>query len=124
MADRFHLFLVPMKAAHGEFVKYDELVKAQAERDAALQELSETESALRCEREWYEEARDAALQELSETESALRCEREWHEGVRDDRNKAWADLARMERSRDLWFKVSIVLAIATAFLSFWIKVTS
>ena len=99
MADRYHLFLVPMKAAHGEFVKHDELVKTQAERDAALQELSETESALRCEHEWYE-------------------------GACDDRNKAWADLARMERSRDFWCKVSLVLTIATAFLSFWIKVTS
>lgn len=99
MADRFHLFLVPMKAAHGEFVKYDELVKSQAERDAALEE-------------------------LSETEFVLRYEREWHEEVRDDRNKAWADLSKMERSRDFWCKVSVVFVIATAFLSFWIKVTS
>lgn len=106
MADRFHLFLVPMKAAHGEFVKYDELVSVQQERDAVWQDLSETESMLCSEREWHK----YVSEQLDET--------------RDDRNKAWADLSKMERSRDFWCKVSVVFVIATAFLSFWIKVTS
>lgn len=99
MTTRYHLFLLPMTAVHGDYVKYDDLVKSEKQKDIISQELSEA----------YTE---------------LRFERKDNESLREERNALWKSEAKLEYWKDFWFKMTIVLASSSTLLATLLMVKS
>lgn len=97
MTKRYHLFILPMIAVHGDYVKYDDLVKSEKQKEIISQELSEA----------YTE---------------LRFERQENDSLREDRTALWKSEAKLEYWKDFWIKMTTLFASISALLAILLMV--